>query len=131
MSLGYPKPRAPQTISFPLLRTDSATWKCTLPRDAIITGVFVRQTAAATTNPSTFALGWTGALTGVLNAFSLATTSVGFTTSGTTTGAQVGTKLTQDQRIISTCTPGASDTTSAGVCTLEYIIPGPGETQTS
>jgi hypothetical protein len=130
INLSYPKPRNLLTKVFPIGVADSSTEKCWLPKDAVVVGVFVHQTAAATTNPSAFAVGWTGALTGLLNAFATATTSVGYVAPGTAAGAQIGVKQTADRKVISTCTPGVSDTTSAGYVVLHYFVPGPGETAT-
>lgn len=127
VNLSYPKPREIQTKVFTLARTDSSTKKCVLPKDAIVCGVFVHQTAAATTNASTFDVGFTGDLDGILDGFSFATTSVGYVAAGTTAGSAVGTKLSANRAILSTCTPGASDTTSAGYVLIQYFVAGPGE----
>lgn len=127
VTLSYPKPRDILTKVFTLARTDSSTEKCILPKDAVIVGVFVHQTADATTNASTFDVGFAGDTDGILNDFSFATTSVGFVAAGTAAGSAVGTKLTSDKKIISTCTAGVDDTTSTGYCVVQYFVPGAGE----
>jgi hypothetical protein len=127
VGLSYPKPRELITKIIPIARTDSSTAKCTLPKDAIIAGVYVIQTSNAVTGAGAYNLGWSGATTGILNAFSLPTTSVGYSPSGTATGAQVATKLTQDQQIIGTYTVGTSTAGGVGYIKLEYFVPGPGE----
>ncbi len=127
VGLNYPKPRELITRIFPIARTDSSTAKLTLPRDAIIAGVYVLQTAAAVTGAASVSVGWSGATTGILNAFSLPTTSVGYAPAGTATGAQVGTKLTQDQVVISTYSVGTSTAGGTGYVKIEYFVPGPGE----
>jgi hypothetical protein len=106
---------------------DSSTEKCVLPKGCIIVDANCTQTAAATTNPSTWLLGWTADTDGVLNAFASATTSVGQVKAGTKIGSGLWVPLTADQKIISTCTPGASDTTSKVVVEIRYFMPGPGE----
>ena len=127
VGLNYPKQRELITRIFPIARTDSSTPKMTLPRDAIIAGVYVLQTAAAVTGAASVNVGWSGATTGILNAFSLPTSSVGYAPSGTATGAQVGTKLTQDQVVLSTYSVGTSTAGGTGYVKIEYFVPGPGE----
>lgn len=127
VNMSYPKPRDLLVKIVPLAITDSSTLKCVLPKDAVITGVDVHQQVAATTNASTFDLGFTGDTDGLLNDFSFATTSVGYTRAGAAAGSAVGTKLSSDKAILSTCTVGASDTTSAGYAVIYYFVAGPGE----
>ena len=127
VGLSYPKPRELLAKIIPIARTDSSTVKCVLPRDAIIAGVYVLQTAAAATAAATFNVGWAGATTGILNGFSMGTTSVGYTTGGTATGSQVGTKLTQDQQVIATYSVGSSTAGGTGYVKIGYFVPGAGE----
>lgn len=127
ISLSYPKPRELLTKIFPVARTDSSTAKCVLPKDAIIAGVYVIQTVAASTAAGTFSVGWSGASTAVLNAFSMGTTSVGYSPAGTATGSGVATKLTEDKQIICTYTVGSSTAGGTGYVKIEYFVPGPGE----
>ena len=127
IGVSYPKPRELLTKIFPIARTDSSTVKCFLPRDAIVVGVYVLQTAAAVTGAASVNVGWSGATTGILNAFSLPTSSVGYAPGGTATGAQVGVKLTQDQQVIATYSVGTSTAGGTGYVKLEYFVPGPGE----
>ena len=127
ISLSYPKPRELQTKIFPISRTDSSTPKCVIPRDAVIAGVYVIQTAAAVTGAASVNVGWAGATTAILNAFSLPTSSVGYATGGSATGAGVATKLTQDQQVIATYSVGTSTAGGTGYVKLEYFVPGAGE----
>ena len=127
VGFSYPKPRELLAKIIPIARTDSSTAKCALPRDAIIVGVYVIQTSNAVTGAGAYNLGWSGATTGILNAFSLPTTSVGYAPSGTATGAQVAVKLTQDQQVIGTYTVGTSTAGGTGYVKIEYFVPGPGE----
>ncbi len=127
VGLSYPKPRELLTKIFPVARTDSSTVKCVLPKDAIIAGVYVLQTVAASTAAATFNVGWSGTTTGILNGFSMATTSVGYAPGGTATGASVGTKLDSDKQIICTYSVGSSTAGGTGYVKIEYFVPGPGE----
>lgn len=126
-TLSNPKPREVMLKVIPIARTDSSTAKCVLPRDAIVSNVRVLQTVAASTAAGSFSLGWSGATTGLLNAFSMPTTSVGLTTAGTAAGSQIGQKLTADQVVISTYSVGSSTAGGTGYVMIEYFIPGPGE----
>jgi hypothetical protein len=127
ISLSYPKPRELLSKIFPVARTDSSTAKCVLPKNAIIAGVYVIQTVAASTAAATFSVGWSGSTTAVLNGFSMGTTSVGYAASGTATGSGVATKLDSDKQIICTYTVGSSTAGGTGYVKIEYFVPGPGE----
>jgi hypothetical protein len=131
VNLSYPKPQKTYSKFVSLGVADSSTEKCWLPKGAVIVDVNCTQTVAATTNPSTWLVGWSADTDGVLNAFASATTSVGNVKAATKMGSGWFSKLTADQKIISTCTPGASDTTSVVVLEIRYIVPGPGETHLS
>jgi hypothetical protein len=131
MSLSYPKPRDILTKVVQLGVSDSSTEKCVLPKDAVVVEVVCNQTVAATTNPSTWLLGWSADTDGLLNAFASATTKVGQVHPGTTIGSGLFTPLTTDQKIISTCTAGVSDTTSVVYVLIKYFVRGPGETALS
>lgn len=126
-SLSYPKPRDTLTKIIPIARTDSSTAKCVLPKDAIVVGVYVIQTVAASTAAGAFNLGWSGATTALVNGFSMATTSVGYAPAGTATGASVATKLDSDKQVIATYTVGSSTAGGTGYVKIEYFVPGPGE----
>ena len=127
VTLSYPKPRDVQTKVVSIARTDSSTEKCVLPKDAVICGIFVHQTAAAVTAAGAFNLGWSGATTALLNAFSMPTSTVGFAAGGSATGASVGTKLDSDKTVIASYTVGSSTAGGTGYVVIQYFIPGPGE----
>lgn len=127
MPAGYPKATCPMVKSFPILRTDSSTEKCFLPKDAVILRVTVNQTSNASTAAGAFSLGWAGNTTALLNAFSMATTKVGLVMPGTAVGASVGTKLTTDATVLSTYSVGSSTAGGEGYVSIEYYVPGPGE----
>ena len=127
LSLSYPKPRSCQVKIVPIARTDSATPKCVLPKNACIIGVHVLQNVNASTAAATFSLGWSGTTGAVVNAFSMATTAVGLVNPGTAVGSGVFTPLTEDKQIISTYTVGSSTAGGTGYVAIEYFVPGPGE----
>lgn len=127
VTLSYPKPRDVQTKVVSIARTDSSTEKCVLPKDAVICGIFVHQTAAAVTAAGAFNLGWSGATTALLNAFSMPTSTVGYAAGGSATGASVGTKLDSDKTVLASYTVGSSTAGGTGYVVIQYFVPGPGE----
>lgn len=124
IGLSYPKTRELYAKVIPIARTDSSTLKCVLPKNACIIGLHVYQAVASSTAAATFNLGWSGATTALLNAFSMGTTSVGLVNSGTYTGSGVFSKLTQDQNIICTFTAGSSTAGGTGYVVIEYFVAG-------
>lgn len=122
VGLSYPKGRDLITKVIPIARTDSTTTKCTIPKDAVVVDLCVYQAVDAATAAGAFNLGWAGATTALINAFSMATTKVGLVKTGTATGTGVFTKLTQDQNIISTYTVGSSTAGGTGYVTIQYFI---------
>lgn len=127
VGLSYPKQREVIYRVFPIARTDSSKVQCVVPKDAVICDLRVVQTAAAVTGAASYNLGWSGATTGLLNAFSLPTSSVGHVTSGSTTGTQFMTKLSQDRAILGTFTVGTSSAGGTGYIILGYFMVGGNE----
>lgn len=127
VSLSYPKPRSIQRKIIAIARTDSSTVKCWLPKDAIVVGVFVHQTVNASTDVGLVTVGWSGDTDAILNAFSMATTAVGYVAPGTAIGSGLNTRLDTDKAVISTYTVGSSTAGGTGYVHIEYFIPGPGE----
>lgn len=127
VTLSYPKPRDIQVKVVSIARTDSSTEKCVLPKDAVICGIFVHQTVAASIAAGAFNLGWSGATTALLNAFSMPTSTVGFAAGGSATGASVGTKLDSDKTVLASYTVGSSTAGGTGYVVIQYFVPGPGE----
>jgi hypothetical protein len=129
INMSYPKPRSTERKIIPIARADSSTEKCFLPKDAIITGVYVIQSTAAVTGAASYNLGWSGATTALLNAFSLPTSTVGFAAAGSAAGATLvaGTKLDSDKQVIGTFTVGTSSAGGTGFIVIEYFVAGPGE----
>ncbi len=127
VTLSYPKSREIRTKVVRIARTDASTEKCVLPKDAVICGVFVHQEVDAATAAGAFNLGWSGATTALVNAFSMATTKVGYAAVGTAAGASVGTKLDSDKTVIASYTVGSSTAGGTGYVVIQYFVPGPGE----
>lgn len=127
VGLSYPKPRDVLYKVIKINRADSSTAKCVIPKDAVICDIRVWQDAVAVTGAGAYNLGWSGATTGLLNAFSLPTTSVGHVTSGTATGTQFMTKLSQDRMVIGSYTVGTSTAGGTGYILLGYFMPGGNE----
>ena len=127
VGLHYPKQREVIYKIFPIARTDSSKVHCVLPKDAVICDLRVWQAAAAVTGAASYNLGWSGATTGLLNAFSLPTSTVGHVTSGATTGTNFMTKLTQDRAILGTFTVGTSSAGGTGYIILGYFMAGGNE----
>jgi hypothetical protein len=109
-----------------IARTDSTTAKCALPKDAVISSITCYQAVAAGTNAATWTVGWTGATTAVLNAFSAGTTSVGLIHPGLAAGTAVFTKLDSDKQVFATF-GGTSVSGGTGFVVIDYFIAGPGE----
>lgn len=129
VTLSNPKPRTQYTKVVSIARTDSSTLKCVLPKGAVITNVRVLQVDNAATAAGSFVLGWSGATSAILSAFSMATTKVGLVLPGTAIGTVAGaaTALDGDKQVISTYTVGSSTAGGTGYVFIDYFIPGPGE----
>ncbi len=126
-SMSYPKPRSLITKVVAIARTDSATVKCVIPKDAIVVGLRVAQTTDAVTAAGSFVLGWSGTTSALLSAFSMATTKVGLVAPGTALGSGLYTRLDSDKQVLSTYTVGSSTAGGTGYVIIEYFMPGPGE----
>lgn len=124
-----PKARDGMRKYFRVARTDSSTAKCVIPKGAIIVSLTITQDAVAVTAAGAFNIGWSGAATGLINAISMPTTSVGQVGPGTSAGTNLiaGTPLTQDQVILSTYTVGSSTAGGTAWVQILYFMPGAGE----
>ena len=122
VGLSYPKGRDLITKVIPIARTDSSTLKCVIPKDAVIVGVHINQTADAVTGAGSFVLGWSGTTSAILSAFSMATTKVGLVNPGTSAGSALFTKLDSDKQVISTYTVGTSTAGGTGYVAIEYFV---------
>lgn len=126
-NLSYPKRRSTLQLIIPVARTDSATVKAWLPKDAVITGVHVLQNVAAVTGSSTFTIGLGSDVDGILETFTMGTTKVGLVNAGTSAGVSVLTKTTTDQPITVSYAVGTSTAGGTGFVTIDFFVAGPGE----
>lgn len=124
VGLYYPKGRDLICKVMKINRADASTPKMTIPKDAVIVGVHVYQDAVAVTGNGAYNLGWSGATTSILNAYSLTTAGTGLANPGAATGTGVFTKLTQDQLLIGSYTVGTSSAGGTGYVAIEYFMPG-------
>lgn len=126
-TLSYPKRRSTYQIVIPVLRTDNATTKAWLPRDAVVSGVHVLQTVNASTAAGSFTVGLGSDADGILEAFSMATSKVGLVNAGASAGVAVLSKQTSDLPITVTYTVGSSTAGGTGFVIIDFFIAGPGE----
>ena len=125
-NMSYPKARNMLTKIIPLVRTDSSTVKCVLPKGAVVSTITCLQTVAASTAAATWTVGWAGATSALVNAFSAGTTSSGLVHPGAAVGTGVMTLLDSDKQIIASF-GGSSTAGGTGYVFIEYFQPGPGE----
>lgn len=105
-----------------------------LPKDAIISGVYLigaaNATAAATDTTLTVSCG--SDADGVLNAYNLETGGAGYNVAGSAAGSSLGVKLTADSKVSATLSAAvAGDAALSWTVKVEYVMPGSGETLTS
>ena len=126
-NLSYPKRRSTLQLVIPVARTDSATTKAWLPKDAVITGVHVLQTVNASTAAGSVEIGLGSDANGILEAFSMATTKVGLVNAGVSAGVSVLSKNTADQKVTSTYAVGSSTAGGTGYVIIDFFVAGSGE----
>ena len=102
-----------------------------LPKDAIISGVYVYGAAAAS-SATTLTASVGSDADGLLNAYDLVASGLGYNCAGAATGAAFGTKLTADSVVTGTLSAAvAGDAAKTWLVKVEYTMPGSGETLTS
>jgi hypothetical protein len=111
----------------PVARTDSATTKAWLPKDAVVCGVHVLQNVNAATATASFTVGLGSDADGILEAFTMATAKVGLVNAGTSAGVSVMSKLTADAPVTLTYTVGSSTAGGTGFVIIDFFVAGPGE----
>lgn len=126
-NLSYPKRRGTLQLIVPVARTDSATTKAWLPKDAVVTGVHVLQNVNAATAVATFTVGLGADADGILESFTMATSKVGLVNAGAQAGVSVLTKLTVDAPVTVTYAVGSSTAGGTGFVVIDFFIAGPGE----
>lgn len=102
-----------------------------LPKDAIVSGVYIYGAAVASAACTlTAAVG--ADADGLIVAYDLAASGLGYNSVGATMGASFGTKLTVDSVVTGTLSAAnAGDAALSWIVKVEYVIPGSGETLVS
>jgi hypothetical protein len=133
VNFSYPKVRDTYTKFIPIARTDSATEKAWLPKDAVVVGAYILQSTACDGTTGTISVGFSGGGTEIVNVYNASTSDTGYYPANAYAGSYLiaGTKLTADQKVVATFTAGDSSAGGAGFCKIEYIMLGGGETLTS
>lgn len=126
-TLSYPKRRSTMQLVIPVARTDSATQKAWLPKDAVVTGVHVLQNVNAATAVATFTVGLGSDADGILESFTMATSKVGLVNAGASAGVSVLSKLTSDAPVTVTYAVGSSTAGGTGFVIIDFFITGAGE----
>jgi hypothetical protein len=126
-TLSYPKRRSTLQLVIPVARTDSATTKAWLPKDAVVTGVHVLQNVNASTATASFTVGLGSDVDGILEAFTMATSKVGLVNAGASAGVSVLSKLTVDAPVTVSYTVGSSTAGGTGFVIIDFFVTGPGE----
>jgi hypothetical protein len=126
-TLSYPKRRSTLQLVIPVARTDSATTKAWLPKDAVVTGVHVLQNVNASTATASFTVGLGSDVDGILEAFTMATSKVGLVNAGASAGVSVLSKLTVDAPVTVSYTVGSSTAGGTGFVIIDFFLAGPGE----
>jgi len=102
-----------------------------LPKDAIISGVYLYGAAVAS-SACTLTASVGADADGLLVAYDLAASGLGYNTPGATTGAAFGQKLTVDSTVTATLSAAvAGDAAKTWLIKVEYTMPGSGETLVS
>jgi hypothetical protein len=114
-------------LVIPVARTDSATTKAWLPKDAVVTGVHVLQNVNAATAVATFTVGLGAVANGILETFTMATSKVGLVNAGASAGVSVLSKLTVDAPVTVTYAVGSSTAGGTGFVIIDFFLAGPGE----
>lgn len=126
-TLSYPKRRTTQQLIIPVARTDNATTKAWLPKNAVVTGVHVLQNVNASTATASFTVGLGSDADGILEAFTMATSKVGLVNAGASAGVSVLSKLTVDAPVTVTYTVGSSTAGGTGFVIIDFFNAGAGE----
>jgi len=134
VSLSYPKPRESQEKIFKVVRTDTTAFVAgVLPRDAIISGIYVIGAAASDAGTTANVnIGSSATATEFLSTFDVKTaaTGEGYSPAGAAAvGSAMMTKLTADTPVYAKYaeTGGASTAGGPWYIKVEYFVTGPGE----
>lgn len=128
---GLPKRREFSTICIPVAFTDTtAVIKATLPKGAIIAGLYIYGTAGSgAVTSAVVSVGTTVTATELINAYDVKTvgTAVGYFTAGTKAGGMF-TKLTTDTPVYVKYTGVGGGDSGTWTVKINFFVTGPGET---
>jgi len=133
VSLNYPKVRDSYSKFVKVLFTDTTAFLATvLPKDAIITGLYViGHAASAAVTSAVIGIGSTSAANEIMASYDVKTaaTGEGYNPAGAAAvGTAMATKLTADTPVYAKYTGvGGSDSGGPWFVKIEYTIPGGGE----
>lgn len=135
VNMSYPKPRDTLTKYITIARTDTTAFVgAKLPKDALISGIYVIGAAASDAGDSASVnVGTTSTSTELLAAFDVKTAATGEgynIAGGAAVGSALATKLTVDTSIYGKYIEAGTASTAGGpwVIKIEYFVTGPGET---
>ena len=135
VNMSYPKPRDILTKFISIVRTDTTAFVgAKLPKDAVITGIYVIGAAASdAATTADINVGSTSTATEYLAAFDVKTaaTGEGYNIAGAAAvGSATATKLTADTPVYGKYIESGAASTTGGpwVVKIEYFVTGPGET---
>lgn len=134
VNMSYPKPRGGDSKTVKIVRTDTTAFQAAwLPKDAVITGIYVVGAAASdAATTATIDVGTTTTANELLASYDVKTaaTGEGYNVAG---GAAVGSALmvkqTADKPIYAKYTETGTASTTGGpwYVKIEYTVVGPGE----
>jgi len=134
VSLSYPKPRGDETKVIKIVRTDTTAFVgAWLPKDAVITGMYViGQAASDAATTATISVGSTATATEYLAAFDVKTaaTGEGYSPAGSAAvGSAFMEKLTADVPVYAKYAETGTASTVGGpwYVKIEYSVVGSGE----
>jgi hypothetical protein len=134
VSLSYPKPRSCQEKFIKVVRTDTTAFVgAWLPKDAVITGLYVIGQAASDAGTSAVIdVGSTSTATEYIASYDVKTaaTGEGYNPAGAAAvGSAMASKLTADTPVYAKYTEAGTASTAGGpwFVKLEYVVVGSGE----
>lgn len=134
VNASYPKPRSCQEKFISIVRTDTTAFVgAWLPKDAVITGMYVIGAAASNAGTTaTIDVGTTATSNELLASYDVKTaaTGEGYNPAGAAAvGSAFGTKLTADTPVYAKYTESgvASSAGGAWLVKIEYVVVGSGE----
>ena len=134
VSLSYPKPRDSQEKIIKVVRTDTTAFQgAVLPKDAVITGIYVIGAAASdAATTATVSVGSTATSNEYVNAYDVktATTGAGYNPAGSkAVGTAMMSKLTADTPVYAKYAETGTASTTGGpwYVKLEYVVVSSGE----